>query len=413
MQEGLVELSVEFSGLRFLNPFVLPSAQATRTEDMVVRALAAGWAGAVMPTVTPDNFRFEVPRPGLKRVRFRDVDLGIGNVEPTSDVSLLDMAARIKRLAETGRPIIGSFSGPHARGPWVDAGNAFRAAGASAIELNLSTPHALPEAGLGAAIGVDPQRVYDVVNWTTAAAGIPVWVKLPPLPHVIVDLAEASAAAGASAVTLTNNLPGILGMDLETGALLPNAGGHGQIGAIAGPALTPVSMACVALVAKARPDLDIAACGGVVDVDSALAFVQLGAGLLQIYTPVLEEGHAILPTLMGGVGTWLQSHGRSITDLRRSSPYVRGGDVSAPAGHETKAAIDDALCIRCGRCVVSCADAAYQAIDGIVGVLPHVRQDACTGCGLCEAICPVPGAIVMRRRPEVARPSDGQRSGPK
>lgn len=364
---------------------------------MVLRAFGHGWAGAVMPTVTPGTDRFRVPRPGLARVRYGGVDLGIGNVEPTSDVPIPVMAERVTRLVAFGRPVVASISAPFEPTPWAGAGRLFQAAGAAALELNVSTPHALPDAGMGAAIGSDPERVERVTRWVTDECSIPVWVKLPPLPHLIVELAKAARAGGARAVTLTNNLPAILGVDHEQPRVLPSIASRGSTGALAGAALTPVMLACVASVAQAVPGIDIAACGGVVDVESALGSVALGAGVLQVYTPVLEHGYPALGPLLEGLHDWLAYHGETLAELRGSAlaslttwrSFVAGSVV------DPLARVDAERCIRCGQCSLACGDAGYQAIVGVEGMLPLVDSARCTGCGLCEAICPAPGAITV------------------
>lgn len=393
-----VGVGVYFGGIHFDHPFVLPSAQPTRTEEMVTRALAYGWAGAVMPTVTPGAVQFPMPRPGLGRVRYGGVDLGIGNVEPTSDVPIEVMAERITRLSALGRPVLASFSAAFEPAPWANAARVFEAAGAAGIELNVSTPHALPEAGLGAAIGNDPDRVAHVVTWVTESCSIPVWVKLPPLPHMVADLAAAAHAGGALAVTLTNNLPAIIGVDLVRRVVLPAMQSKGTIGAIAGASLAPVALACVASVARSVPGIDVAACGGVVDVDSSLAFLALGAGLLQVYTPVLEYGYPVLETLLDGLRAWLSEHGETLTGLRGSAltSLTTWREFAAGEADASLAQVDPARCIQCGRCSLACRDAGFQAITGAEGSLPVVDWDACTGCGLCEAICPAPGAITLR-----------------
>jgi len=60
------------------------------------------------------------------------------------------------------------------------------------------------------------------------------------------------------------------------------------------------------------------------------------------------------------------------------------------------------MCINCGKCYLTCNDTGYQAImfDGD-SHLPKVDELRCTGCGLCQAVCPSPGTIEyvpMRRR---------------
>lgn len=45
------DLSVDFVGMYFPNPFMLASAPPTRTAKMIKRAFAAGWGGAVTKTI--------------------------------------------------------------------------------------------------------------------------------------------------------------------------------------------------------------------------------------------------------------------------------------------------------------------------------------------------------------------------
>eukprot|EP01006_Ploeotia_vitrea_P008203 TRINITY_DN19351_c0_g1_i1.p1 TRINITY_DN19351_c0_g1~~TRINITY_DN19351_c0_g1_i1.p1 ORF type:complete len:1021 (-),score=146.47 TRINITY_DN19351_c0_g1_i1:185-3217(-) len=63
------------------------------------------------------------------------------------------------------------------------------------------------------------------------------------------------------------------------------------------------------------------------------------------------------------------------------------------------AVIDLNLCINCGKCMMVCVDSAYQAISFDPKTHhPCVSEGKCTGCGLCQAVCPVPNCITMQKR---------------
>ena len=47
--------------------------------------------------------------------------------------------------------------------------------------------------------------------------------------------------------------------------------------------------------------------------------------------------------------------------------------------------IDEALCVGCAYCKLSCPSGAIEVEDA----LARVSDDACMGCGLCAAMCPV------------------------
>jgi dihydropyrimidine dehydrogenase (NAD+) subunit PreA len=66
--------------------------------------------------------------------------------------------------------------------------------------------------------------------------------------------------------------------------------------------------------------------------------------------------------------------------------------------HIEKAVIDQASCIKCGRCHVVCEDTSHQAITATKNGERHfeIREEACVGCNLCVSICPVPDTITMR-----------------
>lgn len=51
-------------------------------------------------------------------------------------------------------------------------------------------------------------------------------------------------------------------------------------------------------------------------------------------------------------------------------------------------------CVNCGKCYMACNDSGYQAItmDPETHIV-HVQPDSCTGCTLCQTVCPIPGCI--------------------
>ena len=54
---------------------------------------------------------------------------------------------------------------------------------------------------------------------------------------------------------------------------------------------------------------------------------------------------------------------------------------------------DYSKCVGCGRCYVSCYDAAHQAIDWNEKKRRPELNDNCVGCHLCLNVCPVQGCI--------------------
>lgn len=56
---------------------------------------------------------------------------------------------------------------------------------------------------------------------------------------------------------------------------------------------------------------------------------------------------------------------------------------------------DEKKCIGCGRCYISCYDAAHQAIDWDEKKRkPILNEEKCVGCHLCLNVCPVQDCIV-------------------
>src|SRR3982750_3804722 len=51
MMNMTADLSVNFTGIRFENPFLLSSAPPTESESNIMRAFDAGWGGVVTKTI--------------------------------------------------------------------------------------------------------------------------------------------------------------------------------------------------------------------------------------------------------------------------------------------------------------------------------------------------------------------------
>lgn len=91
-----------------------------------------------------------------------------------------------------------------------------------------------------------------------------------------------------------------------------------------------------------------------------------------------KEG-VVTPSKLGDMVGDRVSQVRQHSDLSRKEQVV--------------AVIMEELCIQCGKCYMTCNDNAYQAITFDENHKAKVITEDCTGCGLCQSVCPVPGCI--------------------
>jgi dihydroorotate dehydrogenase (NAD+) catalytic subunit len=209
---------------------------------------------------------------------------------------------------QAGVPLVGSVFGHDAEEFARLAGGMSRA-GASAIELNLSCPHA---EGLGSEIGQDPDAVREITAAVKRAVRLPVWVKITPNVADPAEIAASAEAAGADAITAINTVRGLaLDVRLRRAVLA-----HG-LGGLSGPAIKAVGLACVWKV-RERVRIPIVGVGGIVSATDALEYAMAGASAVQLGTVVAFEGigafgrigrelEGLLEEL--GLGSWAEAVG--------------------------------------------------------------------------------------------------------
>lgn len=179
-----------------------------------------------------------------------------------------------------------------------------------AVEINLSCPNL---EGRGSIFAHDVDLSAEVVR-ATAGCGRPRWAKLSPNTDRIVDVAAATHAAGAEAVTLVNTL---LGLVLDPDTMKPALGNGG--GGLSGRAIHPVAVRAVHDVHTALPDLPIVGVGGVASGWDAAELMLVGASAVQVGTATFVEPSAPARVLRELV-TW--AAGRGITRFADLQPLA-------------------------------------------------------------------------------------------
>nr|WP_106477765.1 NAD-dependent dihydropyrimidine dehydrogenase subunit PreA [Phytohalomonas tamaricis] len=399
-----VDLSIDFAGIKAPNPFWLASAPPTDKAYNVERAFAAGWGGVVWKTLGEDPPAVNVSsRYSALYGRNRQV-MGLNNIELITDRSLELNLREIERVKRNwpDRALIISLMVPCVEEAWRTILPLIEATGADGIELNLGCPHGMPERGMGAAVGQNPDLVEQVARWCKQYYSKPVIVKLTPNITDIRAPARAALRGGADAVSLINTINSITSLDLDRMVAHPIVGGRSTHGGYCGEAVKPIALNMVAEIGRdpATQGLPISGIGGISSWRDAAEFIALGAGSVQVCTAAMLHGFRIVEEMKDGLARWMGEHG-----------YARIGDFSGRALANTTdwkyldmnyvsiAHIDQDKCIQCGRCHIACEDTSHQAIahyrldDGTRRY--EVKAADCVGCNLCQITCPVEGCIDM------------------
>jgi dihydropyrimidine dehydrogenase (NAD+) subunit PreA len=356
----VADLSTRFTGIPFVNPFLLASAPPTESESNIERAFDAGWGGVVTKTiglhpvinVAGPKTKFFRTDPATSRTSMAkrpDATLMASwNWELISDKPLDWWLPRIERIKRNwpDRVLVASImagSGDDKEfDHWQTLTRGVQEAGADAIELNFSCPH-MDRVDMGANVGKDPVLCSVSTQAVKSAATVPVWVKLTPATANIVDEARATFLGGADAIVSSNTFPALPLVDPDTLEFEINVDGLVSAGGMGGPAILPLSLAKMSELAKAFPDREFSGIGGISGWAQALDYVLLGCGTVQVATAAMLD-HAIGPNvirdLTEGMAAFLERHAdrgwTRLEDFRglRRDRIVAQSEIRRPHGSE-------------------------------------------------------------------------------
>ncbi len=356
----MADRRVTFTGIPFENPFLLSSAPPTESESNILRAFDAGWGGVVAKTIglhpvvnvvgartkfmrtTPDDgYVSMTKRPGAALH-------SSWNWELISDKPLDWWLPRIRRIKEAypSRVLIasimaGSGSDKELRA-WQTLAEGCQDAGADGLELNFSCPH-MDRKDMGSNIGKDAVLCSFVTEAVKEVAKVPVWCKLTPATHDIVEEAGACFRGGADAVVSSNTFPSLPPIDPDTLEFEMNVDGLVSSGGMGGPAILPMSLANMARMSQAFPDRAFSGIGGVSDFAQALSYFLLGCGTVQVCTAAMLDqavGPNVIRRLNAGLDAFLARHAADgwtrIEDFRgiRKDRVVAQSQIRRPSASD-------------------------------------------------------------------------------
>jgi len=340
-----VDLSVDVCGLHFENPFGLASATPCTSASMIRRAFEAGWGFAVtktfsLPKDIVTNVSPRIVRGTTSGHHFGPHQGSFLNIELISEKSCAYWHQAITELKRDfpNKIVIASIMCGYDKQDWETLTQATVAAGADALELNLSCPHGMGERGMGLFCGQNPEMVENISGWVKAAAGdTPVFTKLTPNVTDITQIALAAHKGGADGVTAINTVSGLMGVQAD-GISWPAVGVEKRTtyGGVSGNATRPMALKAVSAIGNVLPDYPVLATGGCDSADSALEFLLCGAPVIQICSAIQNQDFTVVQDYITGLKCLLYMKSRS--DLStwngQSQRYV--ADVAALSKKNTK-----------------------------------------------------------------------------
>lgn len=391
------DLSINYLGVKCENPFFLSSSPVGSNYEMVAKAYEAGWGGVFYKTI--GVFIADECSPRFDIVNKEGTTwMGFKNMEQISDKQLdvnLENIFKLKR-DYPDKVMVASIMGSCDE-EWVQLSKMVTDAGADLIECNFSCPQ-MTTHSMGSDVGTNVELVEQYSRAVASATHLPVIAKMTPNLANMEPPALAALKGGAKGISAINTVKSITNIDFENMSGMPVVNGKSSISGYSGAAVKPIALRFVAQLMQ-HPEIgkyDISGIGGIETWRDAVEFLLLGAKNIQVTTSVMQYGYRIVEDMINGTSHFMNERGYNKVDdflglaLKNLIPTE-----DLDRDFKLIAKINDDKCIGCGRCYISCNDAAHQAITWDEAERkPAVDKEKCVGCHLCLNVCPVMDCIV-------------------
>jgi dihydroorotate dehydrogenase (NAD+) catalytic subunit len=290
MSMTMTSLQVSVAGLHMKNPTMLASGMVGETGGSLLSAAHAG-AGALVTKSIGMESRNGYGNPTL-------VELGDGyiNAMGLPGPGIEEFRTEMEIAKKGNVPIIGSIFASSAK-DFAILSSKMEEYGASAVELNLSCPHAQ---GFGMEMGIDPDVVGGIVRECKDAITIPVFAKLTPNTHRLVEVGRSVEKAGGDAVVAINTLKAIaISVEFRRPVL------SNRFGGLSGPAIKPVGLRCV-FDLYAVLDIPVIGVGGIETWRDALEYIMAGASAVQVGSAIGRHGIGVFSEITAGLEKYVE-----------------------------------------------------------------------------------------------------------
>ncbi|MFX0146279.1 MAG: dihydroorotate dehydrogenase [Candidatus Hodarchaeota archaeon] len=260
-------LEVNISGLKLKTPIILASGILGVSCSTMKRVINAG-AGAITTKSVGPRARKGYKNPSIIEIFPGTFLNSVGLANPGID----NFINEIKEAKSLNFPLIVSIFGENDES-YLQVALKAEEAGADALELNISCPHAEVSC-----IGIDKNLTYSLIKKLKQNIGIPLFVKLNPNVTDICEIAQAAEKAGANAVVAINTISSMI-IDINVRRPILS---HGS-GGMSGRAIHPIAIKAVYDLYKIL-NIPIIGCGGVYNWKDAIEFFLAGASAIQIGT---------------------------------------------------------------------------------------------------------------------------------
>ena len=401
------DLSLDYLGVKCLNPFFLSSSPVGGNYDMVAQCYEEGWGGCFFKTV--GIFVADECSPRFDQTNKEGLPwLGFKNMEQISDKPTEQNFEYIYRLCRDypEHITVASIMGSSVE-EWKQLAKMAEQAGVKLIEGNFSCPQ-MTSHDMGSDVGTNNELVEAYSRAVTETTKIPFIAKMTPNCKNMEEHARAAIKGGAAAVSAINTIKSITNIDFENMTAMLVVNGKSSISGYSGAAVKPIALRFCAQVLQDQEihklvkanghdyghGHEMSGIGGIETWRDAAEFLALGCRNLQVTTAIMQYGYRIVEDMISGLSYFMDERGYNSLDefIGVALPNIIPAE-ELNRDYKVLPAFDDDKCVGCGRCYVSCYDAAHQAIDWNEEKRRPELNDNCVGCHLCLNVCPVQGCI--------------------